>query len=239
MYLPPLLNDTLRSIRTTALDGLTDVSMSQMPENVRQDYLRVLPEYKAMMDVRADFPGGQLQLATYHQRQGQLQKAEQALIKAIGFDSLFNAARINLAHVYNQTNRNEEAIEMFKSVIKMEPDYGPAYYSLGLLYAEEGNMEEAVTYLKKATQLEGRSTRVYYNLALAYQRLGEEKLAERAYLDGLQMNPDDVDLNYAIAVYYVQKSNFVLARQYVNKLKSIAPNAQQVRELETHLNNNS
>ncbi|MFC2123752.1 tetratricopeptide repeat protein [Bacteroidota bacterium] len=239
MYLPLLLNDSLRSIRATALDGLTDVPMGQMPEKVQQDYLRVLPEYKAMLDVRADFPGGQLQLATYYQRQGQMQKAEQALKKAIDFDTLFNAARINLAHVYNQTGRNKEAIDLFNTVIKMEANYGPAYYSLGLLYAEDGNLEEAVRYLTKATQLDHNNTRVYYNLAIAYQNLGKDKLAEKSYLDGLLVNPDDVDLNYAIAVYYVQKRNFVAARKYVNKLKTIAPNLQQVQELETYLNSNS
>ena len=63
-------------------------------------------------------------------------------------------------------------------------------------------------------------------------------MAEKTYINGLRVNPDDLDLNYAIAIYYVQKRNLVLARQYVNKLKTIAPNSQQVQELEAYLNTN-
>ena len=82
-YLAPLLNDPYRSVRTMALDALTDIPMTQFNEDLRQAYLKVLPEYKAMLDMRADFTGGQAMIARYNERQGRPEAAETALKKAI------------------------------------------------------------------------------------------------------------------------------------------------------------
>jgi tetratricopeptide (TPR) repeat protein len=231
-YLAPLLKDSIRSVRVMTLDALTDIPLSNFNEDMRQSYLEVLPEYQSMLDMRADFPGGRLQRARYLERQGEPEAAEEALLKAISFDSLFNAARVNLAHLYHNEGDIQKAIDLFKLVTRIEPDYGPAYYSLGLLYAEDSRMPEAIQYLKRAVEAEPGNPRIYYNLGLAYQRLEQIREAEITFLQGLEQDPVNGELLYAITILYLQQEEYDSASSYVDELKRIYPGEARIRELE-------
>jgi len=235
-YLAPLLKDPFRSVRVMALDALTDVPMTRFNQEFRDAYLKVLPEYKAMLDMRADFTGGQALIARYNERQGRPEAAEKALKKALSFDTLFNVGRINLAHLYHNQGKNQEAIDLFKLVIKMEPQYGPGYYSLGLLYAETGDMKEAVQYLDKSLEINPDNIRAYYNLGLAYQQSGAYQKAEEAFKKGLDIKDKDADITYALVILYVQQGAFEKANQYMPLLKSAFPNEPSILELENHIN---
>jgi tetratricopeptide (TPR) repeat protein len=234
-YLAPLLKDPVRSVRVMALDALTDVPVTRFSKELREAYLKVLPEYKAMLDMRADFTGGQALIARYNERQSRPEAAEKALKKAISFDTLFNIGRINLAHLYHNQGRNQEAIDLFKLVIKMEPEYGPGYYSLGLLYAEIGNAEEAVQYLKMSIKIDPGNLRAYYNLGLAYQQSGNVQQAEDTFKSGLAIKNDDMDLTYALVILYVQQEAYQKANPYMPLLKSAYPNDPNIMQLEEHI----
>jgi len=231
-YLAPLLKDSIRSVRVMALDALTDIPLSRFSKEFKMQYLNVLPEYKSMLDMRSDFPGGQLQLARYLERQGQLDSAEQALKKAISFDSLFNVARVNLAHLYHNQGKLQDAIDLFTMVSKIEPDYGPAFYSLGLLYAEDNRMDEAVKYLEKAIDLDPVNTRIYYNLALAFQNLKQFEAAENTFLKGLEMDSSNGELLYALTIFYIQQQQYDHASKFLQELKKYYPNESSIQELE-------
>jgi predicted CXXCH cytochrome family protein len=235
-HLAPLLRDPYRSVRVMAMDGLTDVPMSRFSEDLRDAYLKVLPEYKAMLGMRADFTGGQAMIARFNERQGRPQAAEKALKKAIAFDTLFNIGRVNLAHIYHNQGKNQEAIDLFKLVIRMEPQYDPAYYSLGLLYAETGEMDLAIQYLEKTIDMNPNNLRAYYNLGLALQQNGRTTQAENVYLKGLSINERDIDITYALVILYVQQEDFESANEYMPLLKSTFPNEPNILELENHIN---
>jgi predicted CXXCH cytochrome family protein len=235
-YLAPLLKDPYRSVRVMAMDGLTDVPMNRFNEDLRDAYLKVLPEYKAMLNMRADFTGGQAMIARFNERQGRPEAAEKALKKAIGFDTLFNIGRVNLAHLYHNQGKNQEAIDLFRLVIKMEPQYDPAYYSLGLLYAETGDMNQAIRYLAQSIDINPGNLRAYYNLGLAYQQSNQIVQAEEIFLKGLSINNSDVDITYALVILYVQQGSYEKANQYMPVLRSAFPNEPGIQELQNHIN---
>ncbi|MBR9998176.1 MAG: HEAT repeat domain-containing protein [Cyclobacteriaceae bacterium] len=231
-YITPLLKDPVRSVRVMALDALTDIPLSGFSDEFRRLYLDVLPEYQSMLEMRADFPGGQLQVARYLERQGKLQAAEEALWKAISFDSLFNPARINLAHLYHNQGENTKAIDLFRLVTTIEPAYGPGFFSLGLLYAENGDMNQAVKYLEKAAAIEPSNPRIYYNQALAYQNLNKYAEAERTFLKGLEVDPGNGEILYALTIFYIRQERYDQGRTYIGDLKKIYPDDPAIRQLE-------
>lgn len=235
-FVTPLLNDSVRSVRVMAFDALTDISATRFGKEYHKIYNNVLSEYKEMLDIRADFPGGQLQRARYYERIGEDRKAEEALEKAIALDSLFDAARINLAHLFYNQGKNQQAIDLFKLVNRIEPDYGPAYYSLGLIYAGENRMEEAIDYLDKALNIDKNNQRIYYNLGLAYQKSGDNKAAEATFEEGLQINPDNGDILYALVVLYAQQKQYKMARKYLPRLEKNYSDKNQVNQLENYIN---
>jgi len=231
-YLAPLLKDSIRSVRVMAMDALTDIPLSRFNEEYRDLYLEVLPEYKSMLAMRSDFPGGQLQMARYYERQGQVETAEKALLKAISFDSLFNAARVNLAHLYHNQGKNQEAIDLFKLVTTIEPGYSQGYYSMGLLLAEDNRMEEAIKYLEKAAEVQPENPRIFYNLGLAYQNEQQYSAAERTFLKGLEISPGNGELLYAITILFIQLERYDLGSKYLQELKKIYPDESRIKELE-------
>lgn len=229
-YLVPLLNDSVRTVRYAAASGLADIPADQINRKDQPVFNYIMREYETSLGTRADFPDGQMEKAMFYQQRGQLELAEKSYLKAIAIDNRHNAARLNLAHLYNRLGRNQEAIGLFKIITKQEPEFGPAWYALGLLSAEENDMIEAIRYLAKAAELEN-DPRVLYNLAIAYQRIGLAPNAEATYLRGLQLDAVNQDLIYALSVFYIQQGNVSKARPWVRKLTELNPENPQFREI--------
>ena len=227
----PLLEDSVHSVRNIAASVLANIPKSNINAKWHQSYDKSMYEYLRALELRSDFPGGQLEAGVYYNRRGEIEKAEDAYKKAIELDNLNNHARINLAYLYNQQENNPDAIKLFKIVIKQEPQYGPAYYSLGMLYAEEGNMQEAEKYLSQAAKHTPNNPRVYYNWAISLQQLGKIKESENAYRAGLHISPEDADILYALAVLYIQNEELEKLKPIAIRLNKLYPNTLRFSQL--------
>lgn len=231
----PLLTDSLRAIRTAVAGILVGMNI---PDEMRQAYDEAHKEYRYSLEVRADFTGGQMELAQYYEKLEQWRMAEKAYQRAMDMDNLFQPARINLAYLYNRLGRNNEAMKLLKEVNQAEPDFGPAYYSLGLLYAEQQKWDSAAVYLETATTFDPYNERIYYNLGLAHQNNGKPLSAEKAFRNGLNVMPESEPLHYALAVLYYQQKMFAKAKQETRVLLQFNPQNQQYRQLANELNIN-
>lgn len=226
----PLLRDTISAVANAAASSLADIPADQFDQVFRESFQTNIRAYEKSLEVRADFPGGQLEKGMFYSRTGRIELAEKAYLMALKLDNRFNAARVSLAHLYNGQGRNQEAIALFKTVIAQEPAFGSGYYSLGLLYAEENKLTEAIPYLSRAATLE-KNPRVYYNLGLALQRSDRRKEAEKAFLQGLTVDAEDAELMYALSVLYIQQRAYGKAQPYVKKLIERYPASPQIIQL--------
>ncbi len=229
--LPRLLRDTVKAVRIATANALADIPPAQMPVPFQADQQKALSEFQVASEIQADFPSGQLMLGQFYQKMGRASEAEEAYLKALTIDSLFNMARINLATLYNGLQRNQEGIQQLKTVIMLEPEYGPAYYSLGLLYAEENRLEEATKYLKQAAIKVGNNPRIYYNWGLALQHQEKTAEAESAYLEGLKVDSQFPALHNALAILYLQSGKATQARYHAEFLVSQFPDNPQFQQL--------
>lgn len=229
--LAPLLVDDIRSVRISALGSLVGVPKNLMSNLDQANYDNVFKEYWTGVQLRSDFPGGQMEIAQYYEKTGNASLAEQAYVRAIEIDSYYNPARINLAGMYYGQERFKEAETLFKKVIELEPAYGQAYYSLGLLYAEQNNMLEAVEYLKQATEKMDFNDRVSYNYGLILQRLGKRAEAESAFKKGLLINPNSISNLYALGYLYFEQNRFKDASIAMKRLLVLDPENEQYQQL--------
>ena len=62
-------------------------------------------------------------------------------------------AKVNLATVYNQQGKNDEAEKLLREVLNENPEIHQVNYSLALLLAEKGNIAESRIYFHKAIEL--------------------------------------------------------------------------------------
>jgi Flp pilus assembly protein TadD/uncharacterized protein with PIN domain len=230
-YLAPLLVDDVRSVRISALGSMVDIPRNLMSQLDQANYDNVFNEYWTGIQLRSDFPGGQMEIAQYYEKTGNPSLAEQAYVRAIELDSYYNPARVNLAGLYYGQGRFAEAETLFKKVIELEPDFGQAYYSLGLLYAEQNKMLEAVENLKMATEKIDYNERVPYNYGLVLQQLGKRADAEGAFKTGLKINPYSESNLYALGYLYYEQKRFKEAQQVLQQLVQVAPGNQQYQQL--------
>jgi Flp pilus assembly protein TadD len=227
----PLLEDPLRLVRVEAARVLASVPAERFGPRQRRVFEAALAEYEEAQRVQADMPSAHLNLGVLRANRGDRDLAERSYLKALWLDPGFLPARANLAHLYNQMGRNQDAERVLREGIARVPEAGDLHYSLGLLLAEEGRLEEAAEALGVAVlRLPGRA-RVRYNRGLALQRLGRHAEAEAALLAAHQLDARDPAITNALAIFYAQQQRWQRALPFAEKLVKLAPEAPGTRQL--------
>ncbi|MDZ7604100.1 MAG: tetratricopeptide repeat protein [Cyclobacteriaceae bacterium] len=234
--LAPLLTDEKLSVRVAALGSLIDAPRNSLSTADQTNFDNVFGDYWAGLQLRADFPAGQMEIARYYERTGNQPLAEQAYLKAIDLDNRFNTARMNLANIYYGQSRFADAEKMFLKVIEQEPLFSPAYYSVGLLLAEQGNMERASTYLKTASEMAHNNDRIFYNYGLVLQQLGRNEEAEKAFTEGLKINQVSEANLYALTSLYFNQNRLKEAKVTASRLLKVSPQNQDYIQLLNAIN---
>jgi Tfp pilus assembly protein PilF len=139
-------------------------------------------------------------------------------------DSQFYPAQVNLAMLYNQMGRKDEAEALLREVATAHDDLHQIQYSLGLLLAENQKLVEAAFYLQKAAAGLPEAPRVNYNLGLLLQQLKRDAEAEVALKTALRADPGNLDFLYALADYYLKRRKFAQARQMAEQMMVRHPN---------------
>jgi tetratricopeptide (TPR) repeat protein len=229
--LAPLLNDPVKSVRTEAAYRLSTFRKSAFNEIQYRLFRTALDEYKVSQEYVADFPTGRYNLGNFYSNSGDQVLAEENYREAISMDNLFYPAKVNLAILCYKQGRMEEAGNLFRDLIANHPDLTEGYYYLALLYGEEKKYPEAIALLETASMKSSHDPRILYNLGLLYQMTNQNEKCETTLVKGLQMDPCNFDLLYALFAFYTKQDNRVKAAPYVEKLKTCFPEVKQVQEL--------
>ena len=214
----PLLNDPIKMVRVAAASKLSVVGKEFFTGEQLKNLNEVLNEYLQTLNYTADFPTGKYNLGNFYSNKGDFDKAEKFYNDAIRADSLFLPAKSNLALLYYSDGKLKEAENFFLDLIRNHKEYTESEYYLGLLYAEQKRYKEAAEILEKATQKPNVNPRIYYNLGLIYQYLNDEKKAESSLLKAYSVSPNEFDVIYAMADFYIKSGNYKKAMKYAEEL---------------------
>ncbi|TVQ73479.1 MAG: hypothetical protein EA363_03105 [Balneolaceae bacterium] len=225
------VNDPVRSVRISVMSTLAGFEADDIERHLRQPFTDALMEYQEYLQVNHYFPGGQMNLGRFYERQGKTDSAISAYTLALEKDPFLHAARLNLAHLYNRNGNNDRARELLTEVTTMEPDFGDAWYSLGLILAEMGQLESAATKLQRAAELLPENSRVQYNKAIALQSLGRPAEAETAYLGAIALEPDHPDYHYGLVTLYLQQGEPEKALHHAEIMDRLLPDHPGIRQL--------
>ena len=135
-----------------------------------------------VLDVRHGMQdaGASYQLGRYHHRQGRLDKAEAAYLRALAVDDHHTEALAALGVLYAARGEPERSVSTFERVVSLAPLASHLHSNLGYALLLTGQAESAARALRRAVQLDGNNRRAWRNLAEAYRRLGEPANAELA-----------------------------------------------------------
>ncbi len=221
--LAPLLSDPVRAVRIRAARGLENLPDNLFERTDLRARRAALAQFVVGETARADWPDAHLNLGVYYENGNNTRAAQQAYEMALRVDPNFDPVSFNLANLYNRLGRNDDAERVLRTLTERQPENGEAHYSLGLLLAEMGRLDDSIVHLGRATQLLTHRSRVSYNYGLALQSAGRLEEAEQALLAAHRAAPDNVEVLYALAVFYMQDESWDRALLFAQRLSALAP----------------
>lgn len=214
-----LVNDPVRSVRSEAGRILADIP----EQDVAPEQLRALQnakqEFILSQQANADRPEAQANLGNYYSRSGEYAKAEAAYREALALDNRYTPAYINLANLYNSTNRQPLAVELLKKGILQVRDKATLYHALGLQLIRQQQTTEALVMLAKAAEQAPDNARFSFVYAIALHDLGGPEEAIKVLEQALGKHPGNVQLISALYNYSLELGREQQAARYKEMLE--------------------
>ena len=144
-YLVPLLSDPVRHVRHAAAEALATVPRSMVSSSAAK-LDQSLDERRATLMVDNDLASTHISLALIAERQQDLNRAAKHYLQAIHVQPGVAGPRTNLAALYDQMNRlddarqlREQELPLLERDAKLAPDSDALQYRLGLYYYTLGS----------------------------------------------------------------------------------------------------
>ena len=125
-----------------------------------------------------------------HVKEGNLNKAELEIKKAIQNDPTSHENYLDLGNIYNLKNDLTNAELYTKYSIKLKKDFPQAYSNLGNIFRSQKKLNKAEFYLKKAIYLQPDYAIAYSNLGNVFLEKGLLNQAEVNFRKSIKLNPN-------------------------------------------------
>ena len=113
--------------------------------------------------------------------------------KNLEFNKRFISPWIRLGNVFEQQDRNKEAISAYEKAIEIDSDNPQNWFEVGNLHFKTENHREAIKAFKKAIELDPGFGWAHSNLALTLVATGDTEQAITHYLKGIELLQDSKD----------------------------------------------
>ena len=130
-----------------------------------------------------------LEAAVMAHKSGDIKKAETLYIDTLNSGFLHEIAFSNLGVIYTKTNRQAEAISVYKRAISSNPRFADAYSNLGSLLKEVGDLDQALDATLKSLELKPKNPNTLINLGSIYKDLRKLDQALACTLQSLELKP--------------------------------------------------
>ena len=120
---------------------------------------------------------------------GNFVEAENKIKKAIESGKITHSFYFNLAQIYKQQYRIDEAIDCCKKAIEKKPDYFQALREIVIYLNYKGRNEEALKYAEQLTNYHPQKSESFNILGEVYNRSGNNKKAEEAFIRAIDLDP--------------------------------------------------
>lgn len=122
--------------------------------------------------------------------------------------------RFQLAILYQETHRENEAIRLFNDILDVDPKYTSVYPLLGQAYTQVHQLEDAYRTYQAGLAQDKTNVLLYRLAGQAAEKLGDTAAAEAYYLKGLAVDESDVATLIALTdlLFAQQRYDDVIAR---------------------------
>jgi len=134
--------------------------------------------------------------------QGQYTAAESDYRKAMQLQPASDSAKIGLAFVFLESQRQPEAEALLRQAIQSGPPNFFAQYLLGELQIREGLNDEAAKHLQQSIALQPRFPPAHTNLGKLYLKKSDAPNAVRELEAAIKLDPEDATAYYQLSIAY-------------------------------------
>ena len=131
-------------------------------------------------------------------------------------------AHFQLAYVYTNLKRPEEAKPEYERAIALDPKFFEAYLNLGTLLLES-SPKDAVAPLRKAVELQPAQNHPHYLLAVALDRSGDEPGAAKEFEQIVSLEPNDITAFRYLGWYFLRQGKPAEAEAKFREALQVAP----------------
>jgi len=176
-------------------------------------FLRDAPDNKkAVEKFRIDFskkkiekPDETLSIAGFFEKIGEQKLAEEDYLKLLELKPDFLEAGNNLAVIYINTGRIDEALNVINKFLKYHPESAELYCNKGTIYLRMGKKEEGLLMLERSAKLSPYLRQASYMLGLVYFEKGDTDKAMKQFVKYLTLDPYNIGGHRILGDIYRQK----------------------------------
>lgn len=220
-HLAPLLEldnpNSNKVIRMEIARALAAVPLAQLPKEQAQQLASAQVDYIASQRVNNDTANSHQNIALFYSQQGKVTKAEQLYKKALKVNAKFVPAMVNLADLYRQTSKDNQATTLLFNAVKVMPENAMAQFALGLQQVRQKNMIVAIKHLKIAARLSPNQPYYHYVYAVALDTDNKTEQAVVVLENALRSSPNNQQLTSTLISYYQKLGNSEKVRFYMNQ----------------------
>jgi tetratricopeptide (TPR) repeat protein len=126
--------------------------------------------YRTVLSLDPEDPNAHLELGLYHERRGEISKAEEHFVEALKQDPGNPRALYSYASLYYATDDLETAEEILVRAVAADAGYSPALSALASIRARRGDYAASLDYIEKAVAA-GEQDHEHFERALEFAPL--------------------------------------------------------------------
>lgn len=139
---------------------------------------------------------------------------------------------LQMAMVYDDTGRNEEARRYYEEVLKINPDQFQALNNLAYLKADEGvDLDQALTFAQRAEQANPNNLDILDTVGFIYYRKNLTDDSIRMLKELVARRPDRATFHLHLALAYYQKGDKTQAKRELDAASRYTPSEKELARI--------
>ncbi len=169
---------------------------------------------------------------------GEFQQAVSYFEKCLRVNPDLTEARNYLGSVYQEMGMLDKAEQEYRKAIADETYKSKElpYYNLARLYFEQGKDKEALELVDKSIEINNRMIMSLNLRGVILERLDNLGEAISSYEEALKIAPDDINLNYNLAVAFFKSDRRAEAKSLFEKILPRVTDSEMKAKIEEYLN---